>query len=49
MLSGTLIENGNVWNVKAGDLVLIPAGTPYVWTKINQPVVYLDIKFPKAE
>ena len=46
--SGTSIESGNAWEVKPGDLVLIPAGTPHQWTKLSGPVVYLDIKFPKA-
>lgn len=46
--SGTSIQDGHVRPVKAGDLVLIPAGTPHVWVKIDQPIVYLDIKFPKA-
>jgi len=46
--SGKSIENGNAWKVKPGDLILIPAGTPHEWTQLDGPVVYLDIKFPKA-
>jgi hypothetical protein len=46
--SGASIQDGHVRDVKTGDLVLIPAGTPHVWVKIDQPIVYLDIKFPKA-
>lgn len=47
--AGTSIADGNAWQVKPGDLVLIPAGTPHEWTKLDGPVVYLDIKFPKAD
>jgi quercetin dioxygenase-like cupin family protein len=47
--AGTAITDGNSWQVKPGDLVLIPAGTPHEWTKLDGPVVYLDIKFPKAD
>jgi mannose-6-phosphate isomerase-like protein (cupin superfamily) len=46
--AGVSIENGNAWQVKPGDLVLIPAGTPHQWTKLDGSLVYLDIKFPKA-
>ncbi len=27
---------------------LVPAGTPHQWKKVDGNVVYLDIKFPKA-
>lgn len=46
---GTTIEGGRTQTVKAGDIVLIPAGIAHRWTQIDKPVVYLDIKFPKAE
>jgi hypothetical protein len=45
---GTAITGGRTQDVKAGDVILIPAGVNHHWTKINQPLVYLDIKFPKA-
>ena len=48
-LAGTAIEGGKQRNVKAGDVILIPAGVAHRWLKIEQPVVYLDIKFPKSE
>jgi mannose-6-phosphate isomerase-like protein (cupin superfamily) len=47
--AGTSIEGGRVQHLKAGDVVLIPAGVPHTWTKVDQPIVYLDIKFPKPE
>jgi hypothetical protein len=46
---GTAIEGGRTEEVKAGDVILIPAGVNHHWTKINQPLVYLDIKFPKTQ
>lgn len=46
--SGTSIEGGVDQVVHAGDMVLVPAGTPHMWKKVDGNVVYLDIKFPKA-
>jgi mannose-6-phosphate isomerase-like protein (cupin superfamily) len=48
-LAGTDIEGGQRQAVKAGDVILIPAGVPHRWVQVDQSVVYLDIKFPKAE
>lgn len=48
-LAGTGIDGGKRQAVKAGDVILIPAGVAHRWLKVDQPVVYLDIKFPKAE
>ena len=39
------IEGGRKQKVKAGDIVLVPQGVPHTWVEIDQPVVYLDIKF----
>ena len=47
--AGTSIEGGRAQQVKAGDVILIPAGVPHTWTKVDRPIVYLDIKFPKPE
>jgi mannose-6-phosphate isomerase-like protein (cupin superfamily) len=48
-LAGTGIDGGKQQVVKPGDVILIPAGVAHRWLKIDQPVVYLDIKFPKSE
>lgn len=47
--AGTAIEGGRTQAVNAGDVVFIPAGVPHTWTKVDRPMVYFDIKFPKAE
>jgi mannose-6-phosphate isomerase-like protein (cupin superfamily) len=48
-VAGTGIEGGTRQSVKAGDVILIPAGVAHRWLKVDEPVVYLDIKFPKAQ
>jgi mannose-6-phosphate isomerase-like protein (cupin superfamily) len=48
-LAGTAIEGGHQQAVKTGDVILVPAGVAHHWLKVDQPVVYLDIKFPKAD
>jgi mannose-6-phosphate isomerase-like protein (cupin superfamily) len=47
--SGTAVAGGRTQKVKAGDVVLVPAGVPHHWVAIDQPIVYLDIKYPKAQ
>lgn len=47
--SGTEIQGGEQQRVAAGDMLLIPAGVPHRWLKIDGAVVYLDIKFPRAK
>lgn len=46
--SGTAIAGGSAQQVEPGDMVLIPAGVPHRWLKINGSVLYLDIKYPRA-
>ena len=47
--AGTNIEGGHKQAVGPGDVILIPAGVAHRWFQVDKPVVYLDIKFPKAE
>ena len=47
--SGSAVAGGKTQHLKAGDIILIPAGVPHHWTKVDEPIVYLDIKFPEAK
>jgi mannose-6-phosphate isomerase-like protein (cupin superfamily) len=42
---GTSIQGGESHEVKAGDIVVIPAGVPHQFTAIHQPVAYVNVKF----
>lgn len=46
--SGSAVAGGRIQVVKAGDVIMIPAGVPHHWVKVDEPIVYLDIKFPIA-
>jgi mannose-6-phosphate isomerase-like protein (cupin superfamily) len=46
--AGTAIDGGTRQHVGPGDVILIPAGVPHRWVQVDRPVVYFDIKFPKA-
>jgi mannose-6-phosphate isomerase-like protein (cupin superfamily) len=46
--AGTGIEGGMRQHVGPGDVILIPAGVAHRWLQVDKPVVYHDIKFPKA-
>ena len=48
-LAGTGVDGGTVQKIGPGDVILIPAGVAHVFTKVDKPIVYLDIKFPKAQ
>jgi mannose-6-phosphate isomerase-like protein (cupin superfamily) len=47
--SGSAVAGGRTQVVKAGDVIMIPAGVPHHWVKVDEPIVYLDIKFPQAK
>jgi len=43
--NGTEILNGEVHNLKAGDVVVIPAGTGHWFTKIDDHINYLMVRY----
>jgi mannose-6-phosphate isomerase-like protein (cupin superfamily) len=43
--NGSDIRNGVAYNLKAGDVVVIPAGTGHWFTKIDDHINYLMIRF----
>ena len=42
--SGTAIQGGTSRQLKAGDVVVIPAGTPHWFSKIDGLIAYLVIR-----
>ena len=42
--NGTTIRNGKTYNLKAGDVVIIPAGTGHWFTKIDDHITYLMVR-----
>jgi mannose-6-phosphate isomerase-like protein (cupin superfamily) len=48
-ISGSAIEGGTKQRVKAGDIIFIPALVAHTFLQVDEPVVYLDIKFPRAD
>jgi mannose-6-phosphate isomerase-like protein (cupin superfamily) len=42
--NGTSIRNGVAYNLKAGDVVVIPAGTGHWFTKIDDHITYLMVR-----
>lgn len=42
---GSSIQGGESHEVKAGDIVVIPAGVPHQFTAIHEPVAYVNVKF----
>ena len=43
--NGTEILNGEAHNLKAGDVVVIPAGTGHWFTKIDDHINYLMVRY----
>lgn len=46
---GSEIRNGVAYDIKAGDVVIIPAGTGHLFTKIDDHVNYLMVRFDPDE
>ena len=42
---GKSIKGGSVHEVKEGDVLVIPAGVPHQFTKVNGSVAYINVKF----
>src|SRR5262245_15878291 len=42
--NGSTIRNGKTYNLKVGDVVVIPAGTGHLFTKIDDHVDYLMVR-----
>jgi mannose-6-phosphate isomerase-like protein (cupin superfamily) len=43
------IRGGQSRPVSAGDLVLVPVGTPHWYSRIEQPITYLEVRFDVKE
>ena len=42
--NGSVIRNGKTYNLKAGDMVVIPAGTGHQFTKIEDHLRYVMVR-----
>src|SRR6266436_2102732 len=42
--NGSTIRNGKTYNLKAGDMVVIPAGTGHLFTKIEDHLSYVMVR-----
>ena len=47
--SGTAIQGGTARQLKAGDVVVIPAGTPHWFSKIDGSIAYLVIRIDPTQ
>ncbi len=43
-IGGTTIQGGVSRRIAKGDVVIIPAGTPHLWTEIEQDVLYIVVR-----
>lgn len=47
--TGTAIEGGTSRQIKEGDVVIIPAGTPHTFSKINGSITYIVIRIDPSQ
>jgi mannose-6-phosphate isomerase-like protein (cupin superfamily) len=47
--SGTSIEGGVTQNIKTGDVVVIPAGVPHWFSKIDGSITYVVVRFDPSK
>lgn len=43
------IEGGESHRVVKGDIVIIPAGSPHMYSRIDEPITYLEFRFVAPE
>jgi quercetin dioxygenase-like cupin family protein len=48
-VSGTAIQGGTSRQIKEGDVVVIPAGTPHWFSKIDGSLAYLVIRIDPSQ
>ena len=48
-VTGTAIQGGVNHELKEGDVIVIPAGTPHWFSKINGSIVYLVIRIDPSQ
>jgi mannose-6-phosphate isomerase-like protein (cupin superfamily) len=48
-VTGTAIQGGVNHELKEGDVIIIPAGTPHWFSKINGSIVYLVIRIDPSQ
>jgi uncharacterized protein YjlB len=48
-VTGTAIQGGVNHQLKEGDVIVIPAGTPHWFSKINGSIVYLVIRIDPSQ
>jgi mannose-6-phosphate isomerase-like protein (cupin superfamily) len=48
-VTGTAIQGGVTHQLKEGDVIVIPAGTPHWFSKINGSIVYLVIRIDPSQ
>ena len=43
--SDATIEGGETHDVKSGDVVIVPAGSAHMYSKVNGEITYLEVRF----